>query len=243
MKRKGTKLGTAGIALVLLISSLYGVLNHRGAIESQAADQYIVSRVVDGDTLEVQKGDQLEKVRLIGVDTPETVKPNTPVQPYGKEASDFTKKMLLNKAITLEFDAGRTDKYGRLLAYVYLEDEMFNETLLREGYARLMTVPPNVKYVDRFVAIQKEAREAGRGLWGLPEESKATVEKDTKAEKIDINKATQSQLESLDGIGPALAKRIIEYRGQTKFKTIEDIMKVNGIKEDIFNKIKAFIKV
>ncbi len=241
---KSTKLGTVGIALVLLVSSIYMTLNHTGGTEPKAgSDQYIVTRVVDGDTLEVKMGDQLEKVRLIGVDTPETVKPNTPVQPYGKEASDFTKKMLLNKEVTLKFDVGRTDKYGRLLAYVYLGNEMFNETLLKEGYARLMTVPPNVKYADRFVAIQKEAREAGKGLWGLPEESKTTQEKAVKTEKININNATQAQLESLDGIGPALAKRIIEYRGQSKFKTIEDIMKVNGIKEDTFNKIKDFIKV
>lgn len=240
MKRK--KLGTVGIALVLLVSSLYMTLNNTEESPKEATDQYIVTRVVDGDTLEVKKGDVLEKVRLIGVDTPETVKPNTPVQPYGKEASDYTKKMLLDKEVTLEFDVGKTDRYGRLLAYVYIGDEMFNETLLREGYARLMTVPPNVKYADRFVAIQKEARETGAGLWGLPE-SKEASEKETKAEKIDINKASQTQLESLEGIGPALAKRIIEYREKSKFNKIEDIMKVTGIKEDTFNKIKASIKV
>jgi micrococcal nuclease len=240
MKHK--KLGTIGIAFVLLVSSLYMTLSNAGEAPKEAADPYIVARVVDGDTLEVKKGEVLEKIRLIGVDTPETVKPNTPVQPYGKEARDYTKKMLLNKEVRLEFDVGRTDRYGRLLAYVYLGDEMFNETLLREGYARLMTVSPNVKYADRFVAIQKEAREAGAGLWALPE-SKAASAQESKTEKIDINKGTQAQLESLEGIGPALARRIMEYRDKTKFTKIEDIMKVTGVKEDTFNKIKASIKI
>ena len=132
-----------------------------------------VTRVVDGDTVDISPAvDGNSRVRLIGVDTPETKDPDCGVQPYGEEASNFTDSRLRGKRVGLEFDVAKTDRFDRLLAYVYpSNDEMFNETLLREGYAQVATFPPNVKYVDRFLAAQEEAREAGRGLWGLsPEE-------------------------------------------------------------------------
>jgi len=124
-----------------------------------------VDRVIDGDTFVLANG---EKVRLIGVDTPETVHPSKPVQYYGKEASNFTKKMLEGKRIRLEFDVQERDKYGRLLAYAYLEDgAFFNAELVKQGYAQVSTYPPNIKYVDLLTKLQKEARENGRGLWGV----------------------------------------------------------------------------
>lgn len=124
-----------------------------------------VKRVVDGDTFELASG---EKVRMIGVDTPETVKPNHPVEPYGKEASNYTKELLTGKKVTLKFDVEPYDKYQRLLAYVYMEDGTFvNEKLVREGYARIMTIPPNVAQADLFLTAEREAREGNRGLWGL----------------------------------------------------------------------------
>lgn len=137
-----------------------------------------VTRVVDGDTLEVKIKGKLEKVRLIGVDTPETVKPNHPVEPYGKEASGFTKKTLLGKNIYLETDVNERDKYGRLLAYAWLDtpteisdqeirQKQFNALLLLDGYAQLMTIAPNVKYVEYYTKYAKEARGQSRGLWGL----------------------------------------------------------------------------
>lgn len=136
------------------------------SLEGKSLRWVTVKRVVDGDTFETTDN---EKVRLIGVDTPETVKPNTPVQPYGKEASDFTKKQLTNKRVGLELDVSPKDKYGRTLAYVYLEDGTFyNGLLVQEGYAKAFTVPPNVKYADEFVKWQKKAREEKKGLWGLP---------------------------------------------------------------------------
>ncbi len=139
-----------------------------------------VTRVVDGDTIRVDINGKEEAVRLIGVDTPETVKPNHPVEPYGKEASEFTKKKLTGKTVYLETDLEERDRYQRLLAYVWLEkpnginnqeirEKMFNAILLREGYGQLLTVPPNVKYSDYFTEYQKEARENNRGLWGLQE--------------------------------------------------------------------------
>ena len=128
-----------------------------------------VERVVDGDTIEVSPAvDNVSEVRLIGVDTPETYGGQ---EPFGQQASQFTKDSLSGQRVALEFDAERTDSFGRLLAYVYLPGgEMFNETLVEEGYAQVATFPPNVKYVDRFLASQREARQANRGLWGLSED-------------------------------------------------------------------------
>jgi micrococcal nuclease len=132
-----------------------------------------VSRVVDGDTIEIAPAvDGLTEARLIGVDTPETKDPRTGVQPYGEKAYRFTASTLEGEEVSLEFDVERIDRYGRLLAYLWLPDgRMFNEVLLllKEGYAQVATFPPNVRYVERFEEAQREAREAGRGLWGLSE--------------------------------------------------------------------------
>jgi micrococcal nuclease len=144
-----------------------------GAPPLQAQDRptATVTRVVDGDTIEISPAiDGKEEVRLIGVDTPETVDPNSDVQPYGPQASRFTTQELEGERIELEFDQEREDSFGRLLAYVRLSDgALFNETLLRRGYAQLYIVPPNDKYEARFRAAQQEARDAERGLWGLPQ--------------------------------------------------------------------------
>ena len=125
-----------------------------------------VTRVVDGDTIDISPSvEGRSRVRLIGMDTPEV---HFGTQPYGPEASAFAKRELDGEEVRLELDVQKIDPYGRLLAYVYLPDgEMFNETLLEEGYAQVATFPPNVKYVDRFLEAQREAREANRGLWGL----------------------------------------------------------------------------
>lgn len=123
----------------------------------------VVSRVVDGDTFVLASGD---RVRLIGIDTPETVHPNRGVEAYGREASDFTKSLLGGKRVRLVYDVEPRDRYGRLLAYVYLSDGTFvNAELVKRGYAQVSTYPPNVKHASTFVALQREAREARRGLW------------------------------------------------------------------------------
>ncbi len=124
---------------------------------------YRVKRTIDGDTLELDTG---ERVRLIGVNSPETNHPTRGLEPYGHQATAFTKKMVEGKNLRLEYDVERKDKYGRTLAYAYLEDGTFiNAELVRQGYAQIMTIPPNVKYVDLFVRLQREARQARRGLW------------------------------------------------------------------------------
>jgi micrococcal nuclease len=125
----------------------------------------LVSRVIDGDTIEVQfKGETID-VRLIGVDTPETVAPGQPVECFGKAASSFAENSMEGERVRLEFDVQRHDRFGRTLAYVWTGGELFNETLVAEGYAQVATFPPNVKYVDRFLAAQRVARQNDRGLW------------------------------------------------------------------------------
>ncbi len=106
-------------------------------------------------------------MRLIGVDTPETVHPQKGQEPYGLEASDFTKSLLQGKRVRLEFDLDSLDRYGRLLAYVYLENGLFvNAELVRKGYAQVATFPPNVKYAEYFLKLQRKARNRKLGLWG-----------------------------------------------------------------------------
>jgi micrococcal nuclease len=135
----------------------------------QSSATAMVTQVVEGDTVEISPAVQgMTRVRLIGVDAPETEDPICGKQPYGDEAFTYTKSRLENQRVGLEFDVQKTDYSDRLLAYVYLPDEeMFNETLLREGYAQLATFRPNVKYDERLQAAQEEAQAAERGLWGL----------------------------------------------------------------------------
>lgn len=121
-----------------------------------------VIRVVDGDTIVL---DGNEKIRLIGVDTPETVHPQKPVEYFGKEASAFTKKMVEGKQVRLEYDWQRQDKYGRTLAYVFLEDGTFiNAEIIKQGYGFAYTKYP-FKYLEEFRKYEKEAKENNRGLW------------------------------------------------------------------------------
>jgi micrococcal nuclease len=101
------------------------------------------------------------------IDTPETKHPTKPIQPYGPEASKFTKKYLEGKEVKLEQDITRRDRYGRLLMYVWLEDRLFNQILLEKGLARVTVFPRDVKYVEAFRATQKEAQKAALGIWSL----------------------------------------------------------------------------
>ena len=127
-----------------------------------------VKRVVDGDTLQLESG---ERVRLIGVNTPETKHPKKQVEYFGKEASAFTKRMVEGKLVRLEYDAlagGRDqkDRYKRTLAYVFLEDGMhLNEEIIKQGYGFAVSTRPPFLYQDGFRRLEREARENRRGLW------------------------------------------------------------------------------
>jgi micrococcal nuclease len=136
--------------VVLFLTSLYG------------QDVVRVKHVVDGDTLLLNNG---ERVRLIGVDTPETKHPQKPVEHFGEEAYRFTQRMVEGKDVRLEYDQTRRDRYGRILAYVFLMDGTFvNAEIIRQGYGFVYTKYP-FKYLDEFRGYEKEARETGRGLW------------------------------------------------------------------------------
>ena len=169
---------TLSLFIFFLVLDSTGIINIEDYLEkgnsyttSISQDTYEVIRVVDGDTLVIDYEGNEEKVRLIGVDTPESVHPDkTKNTSYGKLASEYTKEKLLGKSVSLEFDVEKRDKYGRLLAYLYLNGKMYNKTLLEEGYAKVATFPPNVKYVDEFVKIAKIARENNVGLWGYEED-------------------------------------------------------------------------
>lgn len=130
-----------------------------------------ISKFVDGDTFWVMdtKG-QKEKIRLIGIDAPEARKAGKKdIEQFGRESSAYVQWLLNNKKVRLEFDVGRYDRFKRTLAYVYLEDGTFlNAHLVKEGYATVMTVPPNVRNADLFVDLQNEARQKNRGLWKNP---------------------------------------------------------------------------
>lgn len=125
-----------------------------------------VARVVDGDTIEARIGDRVEDVRYIGVDTPETVKPDTPVQCFGPRASAFNHRLVERRRVRLVFGVERRDVYGRLLAYVYLGDRFVNASLVRRGLARSLTIPPNDRFASLFRRLELRAARAGRGLWG-----------------------------------------------------------------------------
>lgn len=135
------------------------------------ADHYPVEKVTDGDTLRVTVDGVSESVRLIGIDTPETVHPRREVEPYGPEASAFVRETLAGQRVALELDLVPRDRYGRLLAYVYLEDDrQLNLLVAQEGLATTLTIPPNVRDADLYRAAVAGARSVHKGMWAdLPE--------------------------------------------------------------------------
>lgn len=134
-------------------------------IEKSVPEKYLVTKVVDGDTIYV-RGLQ-ERIRLIGVNTPETVSSSTPIQCFGPEASDYLKRLLLGKYIGLEYDAGSgdTDKYGRLLRYVYLDGKNVNQMIIMNGYGVEASYNSDYEYRSQFLETQKYASSNDMGLW------------------------------------------------------------------------------
>jgi micrococcal nuclease len=153
----------------LLLAALAAAVFARFPAERPATSfgEAQVVRVVDGDTIRVRLGGREERVRYIGIDTPESVKPGTPVQCYAKHAARANAALVAGRRVRLVGDAEARDRYGRLLAYVYrVPDGAFvNAALVRDGYARTMTIPPNVAHADQFATLARGARQAGRGLW------------------------------------------------------------------------------
>jgi micrococcal nuclease len=148
------------LALLLLLPALVP------AADAQPALDGVVVRIVDGDTIVVRLPDRLEKVRYIGVDTPELHHPSKGEQPGGREAAEVNRVLVSGRRVRLELDVQPRDRHGRLLAYVWVDETMVNAELVRRGFAQVMTVPPNVRHQALFLKLQREARESARGLWG-----------------------------------------------------------------------------
>jgi len=180
MRRLRT-LALSGVTIVVILG-LSGCLDLESLRESEEATiapSSVVSarvvRVVDGDTIHALVGGTTEKVRLIGMDTPETTREH---EPLGPEATAYTTEALLGRKVWLETDAELRDRYGRLLAYVWLrepgaddeaaERDMHNARIVSDGYAQIYTFPPNVKHAELLLRLQREARAARRGLWAAP---------------------------------------------------------------------------
>lgn len=154
--------------LVFVSLTLVTAISCHQSAQNVSDDYYAVTRVVDGDTFWVDDGSEKGlKVRLIGVDAPETRRSaRKEIGYYGEESKEYLTRLLLDNEVRLEYDVDRKDRYGRALAYAYLPDGTFvNETLIKQGYATVLTVPPNVQYADAFVRYQQQARKKGRGLW------------------------------------------------------------------------------
>ncbi|OLC31808.1 MAG: hypothetical protein AUH81_17150 [Candidatus Rokubacteria bacterium 13_1_40CM_4_69_5] len=148
------------LLLLAMVASAWGA--ERAA---HPALEGTVVRVVDGDTIVVRIGARVERVRYIGVNTPEVHHPTRGEEPGGREASEVNRQLVEGRRVRLELDLQERDRYRRLLAYVWVGELMVNAELVGRGYAQVMTVPPNVRYQELFLKLQREARDAGRGLW------------------------------------------------------------------------------
>ena len=174
IKMKKTFTTTLGILGLFCLCAIFGRSESPKAtvvpypVEEFSGDvAYRVLRVIDGDTVEIDYEGKTTAVRLIGVDTPETVHPNQPVEPYGKEASNFTKNLLMGESVYLRFDVDRTDKYDRLLAYLYrVPDGLFvNLEIVRQGYGHAYIRFP-FKHSELFQHYAEKASEVGKGVHG-----------------------------------------------------------------------------
>lgn len=156
------------LTITLLVIGACTAPSESNRIPAQNEVYAQVTRVIDGDTIEVNLVGKIYKVRYIGIDTPETVDPEKPIQSFGLEASAKNKELVEGKTVRLVKDVSETDKYGRLLRYVYVGDLFINAELVKLGYAQVATYPPDVKYQEYFLDLQREAEAAGRGLWANP---------------------------------------------------------------------------
>lgn len=157
---------TTAAAVVVLVLGALGLAGNRASAVRDGGTRVV--RVVDGDTIVARLASGEERIRLIGIDTPESVDPRRPVECFGKEAARRLGDLLpAGTAIRLERDVEARDRFGRLLAYVHRRDDglFVNLALAEDGYAQLLTIPPNLAYADRFAAAVASARAAGRGLW------------------------------------------------------------------------------
>lgn len=187
------------------------------ASQSPNTQSVKVVRIIDGDTIELESG---QKVRYIGMDTPETVHPDKTVQCFGVEASNKNKELVEDKFIRLEKDISETDKYGRLLRYVYIGDIFVNDYLIKEGFAYASSYPPDIRYQNQFSSSQKDAERNNRGLWGG-----CLSGSDQKLNQSNPDNSSQSQPEScsIKGNISTSGEKIYHIQGQNYYdKTVID---------------------
>lgn len=197
-----------------------------GEVDDTGFERVFVSRVVDGDTIELQDG---RKVRYIGVDTPETKHPSKKQECFGQEASEFNKQLVEGKVVQLEKDVSETDRYGRLLRYVWLDGEIVNQKLVEEGYAFARSYPPDVAKQELFQKAEQEAREHDLGLWGVcqlnnVDELNELLELETISEECLIkgNISTNGKLYHLPNCPSYDATSIDESKGEHWFCSEEE---------------------
>lgn len=172
-----------------------------------------VTRVIDGDTIEIDGG---QKIRYIGINTPETVDPQSPVQCFGSEATSKNRELVEGRAILIEKDVSETDKYGRLLRYVYIGDIFVNEYLVRQGFAYASTFPPDVKYQEQLRQAEQEARQNQRGLWGQ-------CPKDDQKQSVTSNQTVPDSDCQIKGNISSSGEKIYHLPGQRYYdKTVID---------------------
>jgi endonuclease YncB( thermonuclease family) len=171
--RTPRKLGALSLPLFTVLASLsYGGANLWHQLHPPPLSGGTVSRVIDGDTIIVSGDGRSEDVRVLGIDTPETVDPRKPVGCFGPQASAYTKHLLSGRRVRLEYDRVLRDRYGRFLAYVYLEGphEVFVDArLVQLGYARTLSIPPNTRHAAQLARLEQAAAVEGRGLWSACE--------------------------------------------------------------------------
>ncbi|MEX0620346.1 MAG: thermonuclease family protein [Solirubrobacterales bacterium] len=164
--RRPGRLAGITVLLILLAAGWLQTRDQGGSGLPAAAPETVkVDRVVDGDTVKVFYEGRSEYVRYIGIDTPESVDPDSPVECFGEEAKEFNDRLLRDGEVRLVFDQEMRDRYGRLLAYVYVGNLMLNAELLRKGFAQTLTISPNDAESRRFEKIEADARYSGVGLW------------------------------------------------------------------------------
>lgn len=157
----------AGLASVAALSIAAATADSvRGWAFPQPTDRARIVRVIDGDTFVAAIAGKRVRVRLLGVDTPETVKPDTAVQCFGKRASHASKRQLAGERVTLHYDVEHEDKYGRTLAYVEVRGRDYSAWLVRKGYARVLTIAPNEARAESYRRLEDRAQAQRRGLWG-----------------------------------------------------------------------------
>ena len=186
----------------------------------------VVARVIDGDTIEVRLGERLLDVRLIGMDTPESVHPTVEDECFGAAATRYTRELLEGKSVELTFDVERRDLYGRTLAYVWTDNDLFNVEIVRAGYARSYTVPPNVRYAEAILRAQRSARREKNGLWNrCPDAVKATADRRpnhnrpcTRGYRPCLPPALDYDCFGGEGDGPKYAKKSVRVSGNDPYE-------------------------